>query len=133
MAAEPFIVEFRRQLRDLLRSEGPVPVYGYLPDDVAHLPVCVVGRPSTVESGTPAVMTQSLDVMLLGRRIADEDAQTELDGLGDEIFEVLGATRGVKVGADMFRCLEVRSGTVSVAGQEIPAYSFTVARDIITC
>jgi hypothetical protein len=134
MAAEPFIVDLVAKLTALLREARTLPpVYGYLPDDVAHLPVLVVGRPDLTDSGTPAVMTQRVDVVLLGRRIADEDAQAELNGLGDECFDTLGGTRGVKVGIDALRCVEVRAGSVSVAGQDMPAYSFTVARDVITC
>jgi hypothetical protein len=75
-----------------------VPVYGYLPDDVAHLPCLAVGRPSARDSGTPAVMTMTLDATLLGRRISDEDSQAELDALADELFDVAGCTRGVKIG-----------------------------------
>ena len=130
-----FIADLRRQLRDLMRREGNLPVYGYLPDDVAHLPCTVIGRPSIGESGTPAVMTMSVDVYVLGRRLSDEDAQAELDAYADEAFDVLGATRGVKINdqPQLARCVDVSPGTVNVAGLEMPVYSFSVAYDVMTC
>ena len=128
-----FIVPFRAMVTKLLRTEGTLPVYGYLPDDVAHLPVYVVGRVSINESGTPAVMTLSLDVYLLGRRISDEDSQAELDAYGDELFDLLGGTRAVKVDDQAIRCTVLTAATVTVAGTEIAAYAATVAMDALSC
>lgn len=128
------IVPFRKAVTDLLRGAVTPPVYGYLPDDVAHLPVLVVGRPTIRESGTPTIMTMSLDVTLLARRTSDEDAQAEVDALADETFDVLGWTRGVKVmETHLLRTDSMRPGTVLVAGNEIPAYLFTLSLDIATC
>jgi hypothetical protein len=39
---DAFIGPLRRKVGDLLRAEGTLPVYGYLPEDVAHLPCYVV-------------------------------------------------------------------------------------------
>lgn len=128
-----FIVPFRSTVRDLLRARGSIPAYGFLPDDVSHLPCHVVGRPSVVESGTPAVMTLTLDVTLLGRLISDEDSQAELDALADQLFEILGGTRLVRVDNSAIRCSAVLPGTVFVAGVEYPAYMATVSADIISC
>lgn len=131
---ESFITTLRRQVRDLFRAEGTLPVYGYLPDDVAHLPCYVVGRPNIAESGISAVMTVSMDVIVLGRRVADEDAQAELDGYGDEAFDVLGCTRGVKIAdGQLLACRSVTAATVVVAGMDIPCYSLSVDTDILTC
>lgn len=131
---ESFITTLRRQVRDLLRTEGTLPVYGHLPDDVAHLPCYVVGRPSITESGTAAVMTVSMDVIVLGRRVADEDAQAELDGYGDEAFDIFGCTRGVKIAdGQLLACRSVTPATVNVAGLDIPCYSLSVDTDILTC
>ena len=74
-----------------------VPVYWWLPDDPAHLPCHVVGRPAVRESVTPGVATLELPVTLLGRRIADEDAQAQLDALGDELLKVLGGSKNRQV------------------------------------
>jgi len=130
-----FIGDLRKAVTDLLRQSSSIPVYGYLPDDVAHLPVAVVGRPTISESATAAVMTMTLDVLVLGRRVNDDDAQAELDALADETFDIVGGTRGVKFGDPMrlLSCTEIRPMTVLVAGLEFPAYSFTVDYDILTC
>lgn len=133
---ESFITDLRRDVRDLLRTGCSVPVYGYLPDDVAHVPCIAVGRPSARDSGTPAVMTMTLEATLLGRRISDEDAQAELDALADELFDVAGCTRGVKIGTTdprMVSCHGFRPGAVSVAGLDYPAYLFTLTVDVYTC
>ena len=133
-APQQHIAPVRRAVAKLLEVEGSVPVYAYLPDDPAHVPCYVVGRPSINESDLAAVMTVTLDVMVLGRRLADEDAQAELDTLGDEAFDIVGGTRGVKVlDAQLLRCTNVRPLAVFVAGTEMPAYALTVAIDIITC
>lgn len=132
--ADSFITTLRRLVRDLFRSEGSLPVYGFLPDDVAHLPCYVVGRPNIVESGTSAVMTVVMDVLVLGRRVADEDAQAELDGYGDEAFNILGGTRGTKIAdGQLLACRRVTPATVNVAGLEIACYSLSVDTDILTC
>jgi len=124
----------RAKVRDLLRTEGTLPVYGYLPDDPAHLPCYVVGRPDITESGQSAVMSLSVDVFVLGRRIADDDAQAELDGYGDEAFDIFGGTRGVKIGdGQLLACRAVTAATVVVAGVDIPCYSLSVDTDILTC
>ena len=126
------IAEFRRSTIDALGSNVGTGV-GYLPDDVAHLPCHVVGRPSIRESRTPGVMTITLDVTLLGRRISDEDAQQELDALADELFIVLGGTKNRKVSGHQLRAVTVNPGTVIVAGLECPAYIATVSGEIVSC
>lgn len=124
----------RRKVRDLLRTDGTLPVYGYLPGDPAHLPCYVVGRPNITESGTAAVMTVTMDVIVLGRRDGDEDAQAELDGYGDEAFDIFGGTRGVKIAdGQLLACRSVTAATVNVAGVDIPCYSLSVDTDILTC
>lgn len=129
-----FVVPFRQAVVTLLRSQELVPVYGYLPDDVAHLPCHVVGRPTVRESGTPAVMTMTLDVSLLGRRISDEDSQMELDTLADQLFVLLGGTRNVTVANNnRMHCTGLLPATVMVAGNEMPAYIASVAMDALSC
>lgn len=130
---ETFILSMRRLVADLLHETCTPPVYSYLPDDVAHVPVLVVGRPSMREAGTPAVMRQTLDVTLLGRRISGEDSQMELDVLADELFDAVGATRGVKVNDQLLACRVFLPGTVMVAGVEYPCYIATISIDILSC
>jgi hypothetical protein len=107
--------------------------YTYLPDDVAHLPCLVVGRPSIRESFTSGVMGVELDVTLLGRRISDEDSQAELDAYADQLFDVLGGTRNVSIDGAFYRCTLFVPGTVLVAGLEYPAYIATVTTETVTC
>lgn len=129
-----FITDLRRALTGLLREECSIPVYGWLPDDVAHLPVLVVGRPSLRESILPTVMRQECDITLLGRRINNEDAQAQLDALADETLNALGGTAGTKILESHLVALTVEvPATVLVAGNEYPAYLFTVAYDVSTC
>ena len=126
------IVEFRRAVYDALGSTS-VPVYWFLPDDPAHLPCNVVGRPNVRESGTPGVSTLELAVTLIGRRVADEDAQAQLDALGDELLKVLGGSKNRQVNHLFLRCTSLDAGTVFVAGTEYPAYLATVDTEDLTC
>lgn len=130
----PLVTPYRQLVADLLAEHCTLPTYGFLPDDVAHLPCLVVGRVSMRESNIAAVMRMSLDVTLLGRRIADEDAQRELDVYLDELFAVLGGTRGVKVNdADHIACRIIVPAQVAVAGETYPAYIATVTMDALSC
>jgi hypothetical protein len=126
------IVEFRRAVFDALGSTS-VPVYGFLPDDVAHLPCHVVGRPLLRESGTAAVLTLELGVTLLGRRVSDQDAQEQLDALADELVKALGGTRSREVNGLHLRMTALDPGTATVAGVDIPAYVATVDTETLTC
>ena len=72
-----------------------------------------------------------MDISLLGRRTGDSDAQVELDNYADECFDAFGGTRGVKVGdGQLLACREVRPGVITVAGNDMPAYLFSVTLDI---
>ena len=127
------IGEFRRAVYDALGSTS-LPVYQWLPDDVAHLPCHVVGRPALRESGISAgLATLELGVTLLGRRISDDDSQAELDALADELVKVLGGTRNREVSGVHLRCVALDPGTANVAGQDIPAYVATVNTETLTC
>jgi len=126
------IVEFRRAVLDALGATS-VPVYGYLPDDVAHLPCHVVGRPAIRESGRPALLTLELGVTLLGRRVSDRDAQEELDALADELVKALGGTRSRELDGLHLRMTALDPGTATVAGVDIPAYVATVDTEALTC
>lgn len=126
------IVEFRNAVHEALGSTS-VPVYLYAPDDVAHLPCHVVGRPSARESGRPGILTLELSVTLLGRRISDDDAQAELDALADELLKVLGGSRATHIGGRYLRCVTVDPATTNVAGLDIPAYVATVDTEAVSC
>jgi hypothetical protein len=127
------IPEFRRSVAETLRLGTSAPVYEWLPDDPAHLPCTVVGRPSIREGSSPAVMTLELTVTLLGRRIADDDAQAELDALADEMFTAFGGTRQVRTRGQFLRTIALEPATASVAGLDIPAYLATIAGEAMSC
>lgn len=127
------IVPFRQQVRRLLLAGASVPVYGYLPDDIAHLPCICIGRPSLFEGDVATVMRATLTITLLGRRINDEDSQAQLDALGDELFELLGGTRLARTTELSVACRSFTPGTVIVGGLEMPAYLATVTTDALSC
>ena len=126
------IAPFRRAVTALVATTK-VPTYGWLPDSPAELPCQVVGRPSLRESGTAGVMTATLDVTLLGRRISDEDSQMELDTLADQLFLALGGTKNMRVGELIVRCTLFLPGTVPVAELTYPAYIASVSTETLTC
>lgn len=136
---ERFISDLRSAVAFQLRLEvRQAPTHTYLPDDVTHLPVVVVGRPSLRETDTSTVMRQELDVTVLGRRINDDDAQAELDAVADETLDALGGTSGVKLSGGsldgrLLALISERPGVVLVAGSDYPAYLFTVALDVSSC
>jgi len=131
--ADSFLADFRRLVADVVTERCSPPMYRYLPDDVAHLPVIVVGRPSALPGSISAVMRMSLDVTLLGRRISDDDSQAELDAYGDELWFAFGGTRGIKVNDEHLACRAVEPGTVIVAALEYPAYTITITLDTLSC
>ena len=98
---------------------------------MAHIPVLVVGRPSARE-GRCHVMTSRWTSPCWGAGW-DDDAQAELDAYADELWTVLGGTRGVKVGDTHLACRGVVPATVAVAGLEYPAYLHTVTTDALSC
>ena len=127
------IVGFRRVVYDLLRDKTSIPVYRYLPDDVAHLPCHVVGRPALRPGSQPAVGTLELSITLCGRRVSDDDSQAELDALADELVAAVGGTRSVLLDGQHIVSIGVEPVTVFVAGTEIPAYQATVTTETLTC
>lgn len=84
------IIETRQLLADALR---PIDwdVWMFEPSDVASVPCFVVGRPAFVVEGTGQgnLYTITNPVWVIGRRMGDEDAETELDVFADEAVEAL--------------------------------------------
>lgn len=127
------IAEFRRNVAATLRTRTSAPVYEWMPDDPAHLPCTVVGRPSIREGSSPALMALEVTITLLGRRLADFDAQAELDTLADELFLAFGGTRQHRTNGQFLRTTALEPATASVAGLEIPAYLAVIAGEAMTC
>ena len=128
-----FLAPFRASVLSFMAERASVSVFGYVPNDVSVLPCFVVGRPSARESGQAAVMTVTLDVSVLGRHIVYDDAQAELDVLADELWDLLGGTRSVVVDGGHWKCTGISPRTVTVAGNETPAYVAGISMDVLSC
>lgn len=100
-----------------------VPVWTFLPDDLNEIP-CVVVRQPTMQADVQ-LYAATVPVIVVGRRLNDEDAQAELDDLADA---VVGGLRGPDVAIST-----IEPGTVTVAELVHPAYSVTVAVGRIDC
>lgn len=121
----------RRLLWEMLR-DAPVAARRYLPGSVDDLPLLVVGRPDgSTDSDSSALLALTVPVFALGRRESDDEAQEELDALGDLLLARFWApppAEGVHVRLDA-----LVAGTVEVAGLTIPAYTATVSCRLSFC
>lgn len=100
-----------------------VTVWTFLPDDLNEIP-CVVVRQPTMQPDVQ-LYAATVPVIVVGRRLNDEDAQIELDDLADA---VVAAIRGPDVAVTT-----IEPGTVTVAELIHPAYSVTVAVGRVDC
>lgn len=126
------IVTFREVMYRMLVETAPVPVYQYLPGSADELPCLVVGRPNGgTDPDVSAVIRMTGDVVALGRRDNDDDAQAELDTLGDYLLDRFWAPDPVET----LRILldAVTATTVEVAGQVVPAYTASVIAHFRYC
>ena len=124
---------FHAAVCELISNGSSVAVFTFLPDDPAEVPCCVINHPGGDEHATKGLMTLSLDVILLGRRISDEDSQGELLALADQLFAILGGTRNVSIGERTYlRCRRIIPSTVDVAGLTYPAYIATVQAEVLS-
>ena len=77
-------------LRDVLYrllAGAPQPVYKYLPGSADDLPCLVVGRPDAgTDDDVAGMVRATCNVFAFGRRDNDDDAQAELDSLGDYLL-----------------------------------------------
>lgn len=125
------VAPVRRLVWELLRG-APVPVSRYLPGSVDDLPSIVVGRPDgTLDPDTNALLALTVPVFALGRVERDDDAQAELDALGDLLLGRFWApppTEGVHLRLD-----DLTASTVEVAGITIPAYTAAVSARLAFC
>lgn len=115
-------------LRDVLYrmlDGAPVPVYRYLPGSADELPCLVVGRPDAgTDDDVAAVVQATCSVFALGRRDNDDDAQAELDRLGDYLlttFWTPAPVEGLVVLLD-----DVTATQTEVAGLVIASYTAAV-------
>jgi hypothetical protein len=119
----------RSRLFDLIDGQGLLPTRRYVPDDVSELPCIVIG-PTSLNPGREAVvMEASVDVYVIGRRVGDDDSQSELDTYADHVLTILGGTRG----RDQFAVQSSRPQLVTVAGVDYPAHVITATISVVTC
>ena len=125
------VAPVRRLVWEMLR-DAPVPVFRYLPGSVDDLPSIVVGRPDgTVDSDVSALLALTVPVHALGRVDRDDDAQAELDALGDLLLGRFWAPppmEGVHLRLD-----DLPASTIEVAGVTLPAYTAAVSARLSFC
>lgn len=121
----------RRVLWEMLR-DAPVPALRYLPPSADYVPCFAVGRPRlTVDPDTSALASLSIPVYALGSTVGDDQAQEELDELGDLLLGRYWSpppTEGLRA-----HLTDLDPETVDVAGVTIPVYTATVAVRLAFC
>lgn len=129
------LVEFRQAVVDVLTDKLPTPtaIWDSVPDDVAELPCIVVARPSSKQTSTAVIFDLAVDVIVLGRRQEAGSAEAELVALADDVWTVLGGTRGNQDGAFDLGVTGVDPRVVSVASNDVPAYVIEVESSAATC
>lgn len=127
--------EYRTEVVGTLTRELPdVPLWAIIPDDVAELPCLVVGRPGSRQGRERVVVDLTLQVFVIGRRQQAGGNEDELIALADDVFDALGGSRGTKApGGNVIAVVRVDPRTLSIAGQDCPAYSVEVEASAATC
>jgi hypothetical protein len=128
-----------REVRDVVAGHllgSAWPVHRYLPDDVAELPCIAVPRPR-LTPGDKAMITAAVVVLVVGRRLNDDDSQAELDDVADLVIERFGGiTRSIATEHPLVRrlvCDDVTPNTTVVAGLDYPAYALTITAHMTSC
>ena len=126
---------FRTEVVATLATALPnVAGWDVIPDDVNELPCYVVGRPGGRPANEKIVMDLSLQVFILGRRQQAGGSEDELVALADDVFTALGGTRGTKSpSGEVVTVSRVDPRTLSIAGNDVPAYSIEVTASAATC
>lgn len=130
-----------REFRDVVAHHlvgSSWPVHRYLPDDVAEVPCIAVPRPRlTPGPGTPSIPAGALIVLVVGRRMNDDDAQAELDEVADLVVARFGnLAKSVRLEDPLIPRLvvdDVSPSTVTVAGLDYPVYAVTIAASFTLC
>lgn len=127
---------FRQAVYNLIALDlKAVAVWHTVPDDIAELPCVVVGRPAATESPeTKMAFDMSLEVFVLARRQQAGDYEKELLTLADEVWTVLGGTKGHRdVDGYPLTLRALLPRILTVASNEIIAYAIEVQSSEITC
>lgn len=125
--AEGFLTVHRENVYDLLVGKAPsdTAITHYLPDDVAELPVVVVGRPAGSFRGTDLGVEIRVPVHVIGRKFADDGAQIEHDQLTDEILGILWDND--------IPLIAVLPTVQAIAGNTYPGYDITTLHAHTVC
>jgi hypothetical protein len=121
----------RRVLWEMLR-DAPVPALRYLPGSADFVPCLAVGRPTlAVDTETSALAALTVPVFALGSVVGDDQAQEELDALGDLLLARFWSpppVEGLRV-----HLTDLDPGTVDVAGVTVPVYTAAVSVRLAFC
>jgi hypothetical protein len=121
----------RRVLAEMLR-DAPVPVFRYLPASADFVPCLAVGRPAlTVDADTSALAALTVPVYALGTTVGDDEAQEELDALGDLLVARYWSPPPVE--GLRAHLTDLDPATVDVAGVTVPVYSASVSVRLAFC
>jgi hypothetical protein len=126
------ITDARRHVYELVAASTDKPVLRWLPEAPHELPCYVVGRPDLEEDPSRrATQLIEVPVYALGRTLRDDDAQTELDAMADELTNLLW--KPPQEPGRTMRLTRLRATVTTVANVEIPAYTATVATATAPC
>lgn len=131
------LADFRQQVVDLINSKLPTPVavWDTVPDDVNELPCVVVGLPGATDTSVAVVYDLSLDVFAVGRRQGAGDSELELVALADDLWVLLGGTRGTAESAadPVVDVTRIDPRVITIAGNDCSTYVITVRMSAATC
>jgi hypothetical protein len=130
------LADFRQQVTDLIKAKLPTPVavHDRVPNDVAELPCVVVGLPGATDTSVSVVYDLSLDVYAIGRRQGADDSEGELVVLADDLWTLLGGTRGALTAtADVIDVTRIDPRVITIAGLDCSTYVITARLSAATC
>lgn len=121
----------RELVYDLVAGGVDEHVYRWLPGSADDVPCYVVGRPYSREGDSRAMLVVVVPVYALGRTLRDDEAQAELDAMGDRLHELLW--KPPQTPHTSLRLERCDATVVPVAGVEIPAYTAQVVTTTAYC
>lgn len=129
------IVEARAAVAHHLDG-SPWEVHAFLPDDIGALPCIAVLRPH-LSPGEQRLTNAAVTVLIVGRRVGNDDAQAELDQVTDTVIARFGGlNHAVYLESDLIHRLaltDVAPRTVTVSGTDYDAYALTLDATFTAC
>ena len=127
------ISAFRRATHSFLSEQDLLPVHEFIPDDLTALPCVVIGGITLADGAEQGTFDLSMPLFVCGRRVGDDDSQNELAEFVDHVVVILGGTKGRHAHDHHFAVTRADPQVVTVAGQDVPAYSLTVETTVLNC